>query len=85
MMKKLKIIWTLVVWLYQRPHPNGVKAVVNVKDGEEWFMVDREFISIPYEQLPENTGNPEVVIDGKRYIQVGGGDQSGKYVYIGEA
>lgn len=89
-MEKLKILYTFWKWLYREPHKNGLKCTINriepnYWEGESWFIVEPTSIWIPYDQMPD-ARNGRVVTDtlGNRYVRIGGGDQAGKYVFVGD-
>jgi hypothetical protein len=80
-MNGARILLALAKWLYFEPHPNGVRFSINrLPSGESWFLVERASILVPAKDFDSD----EVVVDGKRYVRVGGGPQEGKYVFIGD-
>lgn len=80
-MNKLSIIVALIKWLFMVKHPYGVKhSVEKTPNGMSWFLVDQRYIMLQPEQVDESI----VVVDGKRYVRVGGGAQEDKYIFIGD-
>lgn len=80
-MKKLRIILALIRWLYREPHPNGVRHTINrAPSGETWFLVERATILVEAKDWDAD----ETIVDGKRYVRIGGGPNEGKYVFVGD-
>lgn len=83
---KLAALILFVFWLFAEPHPLGVQVTIEGgMDGRSWFIADQKFVMIQAEQVDDYMDGEPFVVDGKKYVRVGGGEQEGKLIYIGEA
>jgi hypothetical protein len=80
-MNKLRILRALIFWLYFESHPDTLKATVNlIPGGKSWFLVEPATIWVPFKKCEKK----QIIVDGKVYVKVGGGEHAGSYICIGD-